>query len=168
MNHGAYSNIQSVILKLIRPDLTDVRAVRPLYIEMSVLIVSADEKGLPHIKTIDQNFDVIQRCTDVSAYVIACLRAEDVLDAAQESSINPIKNQFERNVLLYNWLKETGDVSKYETFLRVMEQKDVGQRHVSNLLRGNDESMKIIVIIVSNQISLFLNIQLFTRQEKKP
>lgn len=133
-----------------------------------MLIVSAGENALPHIKAIEQNFDVLRRCTDVSAYVIACLRAEDVLDAAQESSINPIKSQFERNVLLYNWLKETRDVSKYETFLRVMERKDVGQHHISNLLRGNDESMKIIIIIVSIQISLFLNIQLFTRQEKKP
>lgn len=112
---------------------------------MSILIVSADERALPHVKTIEQNFDVLQRCTDVSMYVIACLRAENVLNPAQESSVNPIKSQFERNILLYNWLKETEDVSKYETFLRVMEQKDVGQQHVSNLLRGNVESMKIII-----------------------
>lgn len=106
-----------------------------------IIFFSACEQSrtLPHVGVIEKNFYVLKRCTDVNVYVIACLRAEGILDDSQASSIKAEKCLLLRSVLLYNCLKESKDVSKYEEFLRVMERTDVNQEHVVNLLRGNTQ-----------------------------
>lgn len=119
------------------------------YITRIVYIFSASEQSgiLLHVGVIERNFYVLKRCTDVSVYVIACLRAEGVLDDGQASSIKAERCLLRRSAMLYNWLKESKDISKYEEFLRVMEGTDVKQEHVVYLLRGNTQGSLIALYL---------------------
>jgi len=90
----------------------------------------------PHDIAIQENYDVLQRCTTINFYVIDYLRAEDVLDEEQEHDLKTERNPLKQRNLLYQWLKNVSS-NKYESFLQVM--KDTEQEHVANLLKGSTE-----------------------------
>lgn len=102
------------------------------------------KKEMSHADVIERNYDVLLRCTAINCYVIDCLKAEDILDRAQESKLrSKRKNSFKQCSLLFQWLKECSS-HKYELFLQVMI--DTEQEHVANLLKGYTEGKWIILI----------------------
>lgn len=91
---------------------------------------------MSHAETIQNNNNVLLRCTTINLYVIDSLRAEDVVDEAQDSDLRTEKNPRKQRILVFEWLKEVSS-DKYESFLKVM--KDTEQEHVANLLTGSTE-----------------------------
>src|SRR6218665_3942444 len=93
---------------------------------------------MSHDENIEKNNDVLQRCTTINLYVIDYLRAEDVLDEAQEHDLKTERNPLKQRILLYQWLKNVSS-KRYQSFLKVM--KDTEQEHVANLLIGSVEGI---------------------------
>lgn len=103
---------------------------------MCVFVFRVSSWKIFHAEAIRKNYDVLQRCTTINFYVIDYLRAEDVLDEAQEHDLKTERNPLKQRILLFQWLKEV-PCEKYESFLQVM--KDTEQEHVAKLLEGSTE-----------------------------
>lgn len=95
---------------------------------------------MAHVECIENNRTTLLRCITVNDLIVACLRAEGVVNDVKESILEAEKAHQHKVGLLIDWLKESAE-TVYESFLQVMENNE--QKHVANLLRGIKEGMLI-------------------------
>lgn len=106
-------------------------------------------KGSPnHVKVLNENQRVLERCTHINIQVISSLWATDVIANSLREALVADKDLFKRNQLCYSHLKkQSADI--FNKFILEMEENE--QKHVANLLKGNKKGY----CILSNHLFIY-------------